>query len=290
MAIPHRSLLLAAQRWLTLLPENSPERCHAILTNSAKYADLAPSQYFAARQWLTQNGLFSGETAQLSRLKVFEAAVLESVWFTDADQTITTPAELPLDALEAAAACGLTEDEAFAAIRHRHSMVDTALRNAIGDAGELRFIELVRSCTACRVEHVARLSDGFGYDISIRGKKVLHAEVKSTTRVNQSTFYLSRNEFNTMLRDPHWRLVFLRLDQELRITEVSIVDTKWLISVAPNDAVPEVAWQSMRVAVPSRRMQRGICDLRDDLVCSESEACARLLIGSASFIFDLIDD
>jgi hypothetical protein len=280
--IPHSSLLLAAVRWLDLLPHNSPERCLVIFTNSAKYADLGPSQYHSARQWLLQHGLISGALSigvSSPRLRVFEAAVSDAVWFPDADQLVASPSELPLDAIEAADICGLEEDEAFALVRHRHALVDMAIRKRTGDAGELHLVELLRSCTTCQVDHVAMLSDGYGFDIMLSGAAVMNLEVKATTRANQNVLYLSRHEFDTMLRDPRWRLLFLRLDAEMQLESIWTVNSAWIETAAPTDSTPGVVdWQTIRIDVPVRQMAPGLRDI-DAAMRETSTLGARLLMG-----------
>ncbi len=255
----------------------------AIFTNSAKYSDLAPSHYYSARQWLLQHQLFS--TAQpidgsSRRVKVFEAAISDALWFPDADQIIATPAELPLDAVEIADICGLGEDEAFALVRHHHALVDTAIRKRTGDAGELQLVELLRSCTSCHVDHVAALSDGYGFDIMLRGTALLNIEVKTTTRTNQNVLYLSRHEYDTMARDPWWRLVFLRLNSEMMIETISTIESPWIERVAPTDSIPGVVdWQAVRIDVPEQRMTPGMPDL-GVAIRDTSTVGARLLLGA----------
>lgn len=280
--IPHNSLLLAAIRWLDLLPHNSPERCLVIFTNSAKYADLGPSQYYAARQWLLQHGLVSGaQPIRVSNLraKVFEAAISGAVWFPDADQIIASPAELPLDAIEAAGICGFDEGEAFALVRHHHALVDVAIRKRTGDAGELQLVELLRSCTTCQVDHVATLSDGYGFDVMLSGTAVLNIEVKATTRANRNVLYLSRHEFDTMLRDPRWRLVFLRLDNDVQLESIWTVESSWIERAAPTDSTPGVVdWQTIRIDVPIQQMAPGLRGINAAMRENTSFG-ARLLLG-----------
>lgn len=282
MPTPHNSILLAAVRWLEALPFNSPERCLVLFTNSAKYSDLRSSQYYAARQWLVHHGLFLA--AQVAggpnaRIKVFEAAISETVWFPEADQIITTPKELPLDAAEAADACDLTDDEAFAVIRQRHALVDSANRKRIGNIGELRLVDLLRSHTSCEVEHLAAQSDGYGYDLLVTGTIVLHIEVKTTTRANQNVMYLSRHEYDTMLQDPLWQLVFLKLNKEFEIEYISTVNAKWIHNSAPNDSDPSVvAWQSIRMDIPGQHLTRGV-DRINLAVREATSRGSRILLG-----------
>lgn len=273
MPIPRNSLLRAALRWLELRPHNSPERCLAILTNTPKYADLPPSQYYEARQWLLQHGLEPTATAagQLSPgPTVFAAAVMDAVWFSDASQVISSPTELPLDAIEAADVCGVEEGHAYALIRHRHGLVDAALRKSIGDTGERLLAELLRACTTCHVEHVAALSDGYGFDISLTGTVDLHLEVKTTARSNQNIIYLSRHEFETMLRDPLWRLVFVKLGGDNKLDKICTVDAAWLRETAPVDSAPgTVDWQSVRVNIPESQLRAGLREVREAIIDSQ---------------------
>lgn len=250
---------------MELLPHTSATRCLLLFTTSAKYADLRPSHYYAAQQWLIEHNLFMTSTRHDGAPggeSIFKAAVSEATWFPDADQVVTSPIELPLDAVEAARACNLTEHNAFAILRRVHSSVDLAQRKRVGDAGELRLIELLQSCTACRIEHVAAVSDGYGFDVLVGGSSIeLHLEVKSTTRKNRNVIFLSRHEFETMLHDPFWRLVFLRLNADLQVTEVFTVKTEWVRSAAPKDLTPGIEWQSVRVDLPVEQLERGIKDL-----------------------------
>ncbi|QZA08397.1 DUF3883 domain-containing protein [Mycolicibacter heraklionensis] len=273
MPIPRSSLLRAALRWLELRPHNSPERCQAILTNTAKYADLTPSQYYEARQWLLQHEieLAAATVGQLpAGPTVFTAAIMDAVWFSDASQVISAPEELPLDAIEAAEVCGIAEDYAYALIRHHHGLIDTARRKSVGDAGERLLAELLRTCTTCHVEHVAAWSDGYGFDISLTGTIDLHLEVKTTVKLNQNVIYLSRHEFETMVRDPLWRLVFVRLGGDGALEKICTVDTAWLLNSAPVDSVPGmVDWQSIRVNVPESQLRPGLGDIRNAIIDAE---------------------
>lgn len=281
VSIPHSSLLRAAVRWLELLPDNSPERCIAILTNTAKNADLPPSQYYAARQWLVKHGIWTGSSSDVvlsSGSTVFVAAISEAIWFADASHVITAPAELPLDALEAASACGIDENGAYALIRHHHGLVDIALRKSVGDAGERHLVELLRACTTCQVEHVAALSDGYGYDISLTGIVNLHLEVKTTSRLNQNVIYVSRHEFETMRRDPLWRLIFVRLGGGMALERIFTVDTSWLGAAAPVDTLPGVVdWQSFRLDVPGEQLRVGLSDI-DNALRAYDHPHGRLLV------------
>ncbi|MFF8681702.1 protein NO VEIN domain-containing protein [Streptomyces sp. NPDC015237] len=140
---------------------------------------------------------------------VFDAALAHSgmPWFQDADLLIRRPDEVPEDALRAAESLGITPEEAYARVRTTWGKVDTEERSRIGSAGELALLELLSGSAQGRVEHVAAWSDGHGYDIFIdAGQGSAHLEVKSTVRAGRLTIYISRNEYETMLRDPVWEL------------------------------------------------------------------------------------
>lgn len=183
------------------------------------------------------------------------------LWFADADVLVQRPDEVPIDAARAGKALGLTELSTYAQIVDHWGRVDLEARARVGAAGELALVDLLNNSAVGRVEHVAALSDGFGFDIAIEigGKPAAHLEVKSTTRRGRMTFYLSRHEFDTMLRDPYWQLVILRLHPEtLRIEHLSTVDLGWITEQVPVDAGSSGSWQSCRLDVPAAQMKPGI--------------------------------
>ena len=61
-------------------------------------------------------------------------------------------------------------------------------RARIGTAGELALVDLLTAAVEARVEHVAALSDGYGYDVSVQAlRHCAHLEVKTTLRRSRLT-------------------------------------------------------------------------------------------------------
>ncbi|MBC2863549.1 DUF3883 domain-containing protein [Streptomyces mexicanus] len=161
------------------------------------------------------------------------------------------PDELPEDALRAAEALGLTPEEAFAQVRTAWGKVDTEERSRIGTAGELALLHLLAESATGRVEHVAAWSDGHGYDIHVDADQCsAHLEVKSTVRASRLTVYISRNEYETMLRDPFWELVTVRLSPGLQLRAVAVVPRDWIAEHVPSDRTTRGSWESCRLDIP----------------------------------------
>ena len=62
--------------------------------------------------------------------------------------------------------------------------------------------------------------------------------MKSTTRLGRFTAYLSRHEYDVMLRDPSWVLVTVRLTAGLDLAGVGSVPTDWVAANVPRDDRP----------------------------------------------------
>ncbi|WP_416982741.1 protein NO VEIN domain-containing protein [Streptomyces sp. T028] len=201
--------------------------------------------------------------------RVFEAAMAQSgvPWFQDADLLIRRPDELPEDALRAAESLGLGPEEAYAQVSMAWGKVDTEERSRIGSAGELALLDLLSTAAEGRVEHVAAWSDGYGYDIFVNGyHHSAHLEVKTTVRVGRLTVYISRNEYETMLRDPAWELVTVRLTPELKIRAVAAVPKDWIADHVPSDRTARGRWQSCRLDIPPEVPVPGIPSITSILV------------------------
>ncbi|MGX1910346.1 protein NO VEIN domain-containing protein [Streptomyces phaeochromogenes] len=195
------------------------------------------------------------------RCRVFDAAMAYSgvPWFRDADILIRRPDELPEDALRAAEALGLSQEEAYGQVNSVWGKVDTEERSRIGSAGELALLELLADSAEGRVEHVAAWSDGYGYDIFVDAYKYsAHLEVKTTVRVGRLTVYISRNEYETMLRDPAWELVTVRLTPELELVSIAAIPTDWIVAHVPADRSPRGRWESCRLDIPPEVPVAGI--------------------------------
>ncbi|WP_330295480.1 protein NO VEIN domain-containing protein [Streptomyces sp. NBC_00503] len=249
-------------RWLERLPSSSTARCRALFTNHADFSDLTPTQYEAAYSWLGENGLLKDLVSSAAvGERVFRAALASSgaPWLPDADLLVRGPEELPEDALRAAEALGIPENEAYEQVSAVWGKVDTEARALIGSAGELALVNLIAEATDVRVEHVAAYSDGFGYDIAVHARRQpLHIEAKSTVRRGRVTFYLSRHEYETMRRDPAWQLVVVHLTRDLDIAAVASVAAEWITAQVPQDTGPFGRWEACRLDVPPDAVVPGI--------------------------------
>ena len=262
-------MLLAASRWLEIIPVSGGiRRAQALFTTHRKYSDLTPSQYSAALAWLRDMGLlgFPGSGAPpATRIlsAIFENAA--PIWFQDADELVRTPDDLPSDIVSAGEALGVGADEVYEQLVSSWGKVDTAVREQIGAAGEVALVQMLRDGTDGRVDHVSTWSDGFGYDIAFsRDPLAAHLEVKSTTRAGRFTAYLSRHEFEVMLRDNHWVLVAVRLNSSLEVVGVGSVPKDWIAANVPRDSTPSVSWASCKVEVPSSVIEDRVLQLGAD--------------------------
>lgn len=283
MPAPPEPVLRAAVRWLEMLPASGTARVRALLTTHSDFSDITPTQYDSAYAWICETGLADDlQSGEAASRRVFESAVTQSgaPWLPDADLLVRGPDELPEDALRAAQAMGISEADAYAQIRVVWGKVDTAERSRIGLAGELALVGLLAKSVEGRVDHVAARSDGHGYDIGVTADRSrADLEVKSTTRRARLTVYLSRNEYETMRRDPAWQLVVLRLDQEMEPQAIATVPREWIASQAPSDRSSQGRWESCRLDVPPGVPVPGIPSIASLLVEDPSE----LLIGAAGW-------
>lgn len=97
------------------------------------------------------------------------------------------------------------------------------------------------------IEHKSLTDDTAGYDIaspSLKLQKRMLLEVKTSTRLGDDfTFYLSRNELNTALRNPNWYLVLVRKIQgDLNI--FGYLDSQSLVNYYPEDRHKDFQWTS----------------------------------------------
>ena len=260
--MPPDPILHAAIRWLERLPSNGRARCWSLFTTHREYSDISPTQYDAAYRWLEETGLLQASNERLpAGQRIFRAILLtgDVTWFRDVDVHVREPAELPIDAVRAAAALGLSEHQAYQEIHAVWGKVDAAERQRIGAAGEVALVTLLSSSTTARVEHVAGHSDGYGYDIAVHaGRRSLHIEAKATTRRNRLTFFLSRREYEVMLYDPFWQLVVLQLTDGLAIRAITSVDSTWIETQIPDDQGSYARWESCRIEVPPEQAVSGI--------------------------------
>jgi hypothetical protein len=252
--VPPEPVLRAAVRWLERLPASGVARVRALFTTHSDFSDITPTQYDAAYAWIRETGLLGEPNSSVPvNCRVFETAMAHSgvPWFRDVDLLIRRPDELPEDALRAAESLGLTEEEAYAQVNAVWGKVDTEERCRIGSAGELALLELLSESAEGRVEHVAAWSDGYGYDIFVDAyQHSAHLEVKTTVRMGRLTVYISRNEYETMLRDPAWELVTVRLTPELKLMAVAAIPKDWIADHVPSDRSARGRWESCRLDIP----------------------------------------
>ena len=88
------------------------------------------------------------------------------------------------------------------------SAADDQLRKQIGDAGELAVVSALQRI-GVEPNHVALLSDAYGYDIEYRADRNLHRlEVKACVERTADRVIVTRNEFETAAAfTSSWRLV-----------------------------------------------------------------------------------
>lgn len=270
MSLPSEPILRAAVRWLELLPASGVPRARSLLTSHPNFSDLTPTQYGTALSWLGDLGLLGLDHSDVpTGLRILGAYFENQTtpWLRDADALVQSPDELPGDVLEAAESLGVSANDTYAQLRTSWGKVDTRERERVGAAGETELVDLLRRATNAIVEHVAAFSDGFGYDIAVTGEHhAAHLEVKSTTRRNRLSVYLSRNEFEVMLRDPNWVLIAVRLTPDLKIDGVGSVPTDWIRARVPQDIDIAGRWASCRLDVPPMAVDSRVSALESLLI------------------------
>ncbi|MFD8740111.1 protein NO VEIN domain-containing protein [Streptomyces sp. NPDC059618] len=220
----------AARRWLEHLPVADIPRLRALFTHHPDYADLTPVQYADGLAWLLREGLVTpdGRSAvQFGLPKQRDPSAAERVhtarWNPDAE----------------------------------------AVRRATGLAGELAVIRLLEQSGSVRLDHVAAVSDAFGYDIEVesQGGHVGHVEVKSTTDPTRLRIHLTRHEYEVMCSDPDWLLAAVLVGTHGDALHVVTVSREWLIRASPADRDHRGGWESARFDVPGHVMASGIVRL-----------------------------
>ena len=263
MALPPEPVVLAALRWLEVLPGSGGiPRAQSLLHTHPRYSDLTPTQYATALSWLQDTGLTDAPHPEVpAAARILQAIFEKSAppWVQDADVLVRGPEELPADIVSCGATLGLEPAMVFGQLVASWGKIDTAARGATGTAGEVALVEQLSGICDARVEHVAAWSDGFGYDVEYdHPLSVGHLEVKSTTRRGRFTAYLSRHEYEVMLRDPYWHLVTVRLNEDHEITAVGSVSRDWIADKVPVDPGPHGRWAAVRLDFPSTAIQSGI--------------------------------
>lgn len=255
MRLPPEPVLVAAKRWLELLPSSGGvPRAQTLLTTHPGFSDLTPTQYATALTWLRDSGLLERVGAPVPAASQVLSAIFEKAappWVQDADRLVQSPDELPSDIVSAGEALGFDASGVYQQLVASWGKVDTAARERVGAAGEAALVALLRDVPGGQVEHVAAWSDGFGYDIAFtHGGLAAHLEVKSTTRLSRFTAYLSRHEYCVMLSDDCWVLVTVRLTADLQVAGVGWVPNEWIAANAPRDEGPFGSWSAVKLEVP----------------------------------------
>lgn len=258
------------RRWLELLPSSGGvPRAQALLTTYRQYSDVSPTQYAAALSLLGELELLKKVGSPIPIANLIVGAIFEKAappWVQDADELVRTPDELPTDVVSAGEVLGLDANGVYEQLVASWGKVDTAVRERVGAAGEAALVSVLRESPADKVNHVSTWSDGFGYDIDFaQGATSAHLEVKSTTRTGRFAAYLSRHEYEVMLRDQQWVLVALRLSSELEITGAGSVPRDWIVTNVPRDAGTSGSWVSCKLEVPEEIIENKLTQLGADV-------------------------
>lgn len=258
MSVPPR-ILCAAGRWLRLLKQGPYAQARSFLSNDVRYSDLSRDQYSRGLDLLIQFEFYSLDfgldedllnshvNEAMTRLAVQALIFNAPVWFDDPlieDAIVDPPSEVMsiMDSLE------LTEDRAPGVIRRAFRKVDLERRSEIGAAGESELIRLLELAGVESVTQVSCYDDGAGYDLLVfDGGSEFHFEVKATTKRRAVTFFLSRNEYETSVLDPNWKLVVVGLDSEMRIADLVSVERQALCGSVPIDRSPLGKWESAQL-------------------------------------------
>ncbi|MBY8856320.1 DUF3883 domain-containing protein [Nocardia sp. CA2R105] len=270
MRLPPEPVLLAAKRWLEILPSSGGiPRAQALLTTHTQYSDLTPTQYATALTWLRDLALLANVRSTIPAADLILSTIFEKAappWVQDADELVKSPDELPSDIVSAGEVLGIDANGVFEQLVASWGKVDAEARKRVGTAGEAALVTLLRDGTDGRVDHVSTWSDGFGYDIAFaQGSVSAHLEVKSTLRLGRFTAYLSRHEYSVMLRDDQWVLVTVRLTADLKIISVGSVPSDWIAENVPCDSGPFGSWASCKLEIPAEVIDDGIPQLGEDV-------------------------
>ena len=147
-----------------------------------------------------------------------------------------------------AATLNLSDRMALSAIRHVHGRVDVSRRAELGSDGERGLIELLEQHWPGTTVHVSATDDGFGYDVLFRHSGVeWHLEVKTTLRRGRLVVYLSRHEYEVSVRDPHWRLIVVGLNEEKHACAIATVQHEAVFGRTPQDVCLEADGKAHRI-------------------------------------------
>lgn len=272
--IPAEGVIVAAARWLDLLGRSTELQASILIRSNSKYADLTPTQYSTALEWLhsmswTRLPMSSLDRSQAlgmmtsqSKREYLLASLLGAAdppWLEDADVLVHSSDDLPQDIERWSEVLGLSPDSGLRVVRRVSGKIDLARRAQVGSAGEIALCALLEAKWPGAVNHVAATDDGFGYDISVSLQEAeWHLEVKSTTRRGRLSFFLSRHEFETGLADSHWKLLVVGLDDALEAGCVAVVDKSALKQFAPADRATTASWESAKYDLGEDHLMPGL--------------------------------
>lgn len=274
-SLPPEPTLRAARRWCDLLRVAEFAAARALILADASFTDLTLTQYglgfdlLVALGLVTKDGVLDARAMSVGEreavLELAREVVLasEPAWLGAVEDLVDEAADLPADALAMGSGLGLTDDEVWAAVRATSAKFDAANRARVGLAGELALRDLLVGA-GIAVDHVSLLSDALGYDLSAScAEGEWHIEVKTTTSRAELTLHLSRNEYETSIRDPRWVLVAVAIDETDAILGTGCVDASVLQDLAPVDRASGGRWESARLRIPSGAVQEGLSFLLD---------------------------
>jgi hypothetical protein len=275
--LPPESILKAAVRWADLLERSAYAEASALLRSETKYADLTPTQYNTALEWLTsleiaelgQTGTgyrlapaYAGLPREQRSLFLFTRALEEGdpPWLQDADALVPTADEMPEDGALLASVLELAPETALTGIRQVHGHIDLELRARIGAAGERELVRLLESNWPGSTTHISLDHDGWGYDIAFRDEagREWHLEVKSTPRRGRLVVHLSRQEHDVAGTDRNWRLIVVGLDDNEQIQALATAKHSELLQRSPRDIDRRSRWQSARVDLRGADLEPGL--------------------------------
>lgn len=273
--LPAKSIVKASARWLQLLRTSTVDQAAATVRANAAYVDLTMTQYSSGLELLKSlNLLDENASGALVLSPVVSCLAVEHIgqvllerllevslpaWLRDADVLIRDVDEIPDDAMETAEALNLGGEVTYSVIRTVHGHIDLEQRNSVGLAGEEALLQMLEQSWPGSTTHVAKISDGFGYDILFHHEgQEWRLEVKSTTRRGRLVMFLSRNEYEVSLRDPRWRLVIVGLDPSMQLKAVATVKEDVFLRRSPADTSKESRWQSASHELSAADLHRGL--------------------------------
>lgn len=275
--IPAEGVIVAAVRWLDLLGRSTETQAAILIRSNSQYADLTPTQYSTALEWLhsldwtnlTEDRSERAQTLEKmtsqGRREYLLASLLETAnppWLENADVLVHSSDDLPQDIERWSDLLGLSPSSGLRVVRRISGKIDLARRAEVGNAGEIALCMLLDAKWPGAINHVAESDDGFGYDVSASIQDVeWHLEVKSTTRRGRLSFFLSRHEFETGLADKHWKLLVVGLDDELRASCIAEVDKSALEQLAPADRAASASWASAKYDMGEDYLRPGLAFL-----------------------------